>query len=169
MEPRQMTPSQLRQWSFQNSQPDQWWLNLDAVTEEVPVTVAEIEERLKSGDYSTVQALHVSQAGMANAPWVEVAMPLAMRAPPVMQPPLAASAPASPTPASSLVSAQTTVGESAKTMSERSAGSWAKGIGFLTTIFLGYVAYLIFQLPGIMLVSYIVSATVFFLLKNFGR
>ncbi|MEY3896550.1 MAG: hypothetical protein RLZZ214_2070, partial [Verrucomicrobiota bacterium] len=58
-----MTPSQLRQWSFQNSQPDQWWISLDAVTEEIPVTVSEIEERLKSGDYSAVQALHVSQAG----------------------------------------------------------------------------------------------------------
>jgi len=89
-----MTPSQLRQWSFQNSQPDQWWLNLDAVTEDVPVTVAEIEERLKSGDYSAVQALHVSQAGMENAPWVEVTMPPVMKAPPVMQPLLSAVAPA---------------------------------------------------------------------------
>ena len=82
-----MTPSQLRHWSFQNSQPDQWWLSLDAVTEEIPVTVAEIEERLKSGDYSAVQALHVSQADMENAPWVEVFMPLPMKAPPMMQPP----------------------------------------------------------------------------------
>ncbi len=87
-----MTPSQLRQWSFQNSQPDQWWLNLDAVTEEIPVTVAEIEERLKSGDYSAVQALHVSQAGMTNAPWVEVVMPLPMKAPRLMQLPSIADA-----------------------------------------------------------------------------
>ena len=93
-----MTPSQLRQWSFQNSQPDQWWISLDAVTEEIPVTVAEIEERMKSGDYSAVQALHVSQAGMENAPWVEVAMPPPMKAPPLIQPSLAVAAP-SPVPA----------------------------------------------------------------------
>lgn len=86
-----MTPSQLRQWTLQNSQPDQWWLNLDSVTEEIPVTVAEIEERLKNGDYSTVQALHVTQADMENAPWVEVTMPappIAYRGtPPVTLPP----------------------------------------------------------------------------------
>ena len=91
-----MTPSQLRHWSFQNSQPDQWWISLDAVTEEIPVTVVEIEERLKSGDYSTVQALHVSQAEMENAPWIEVTMPPVMQAPPIMQPSLATIAPIPP-------------------------------------------------------------------------
>ena len=89
-----MTPSQLRHWSFQNSQPDQWWLSLDAVTEEIPVTVAVIEERLKCGDYSAVQALHVSQAEMENAPWIEVTMPPAMKAPLMMQPMVAALTPA---------------------------------------------------------------------------
>lgn len=85
-----MTPSQLRQWSFQNSQPDQWWLCLDGVTEEVPVTVAEIEERLKSGDYSAVQALHISQASMEKAPWVQVVMPPAFTVPaPLLTPPIA--------------------------------------------------------------------------------
>jgi len=84
-----MTPSQLRQWSIQNSQPDQWWLSLDAVTEELPVTVAEIEERMKSGDYSTVQALHVSQGEMETPPWVEVTMPPMMKAPPSVFPPVA--------------------------------------------------------------------------------
>jgi len=89
-----MTPSQLREWSFQNSQPDQWWLSLDAVTEEIPVTVSEIEEHLKSGLYGTIQALHVSQAGMENAPWVELTMPPVMKAPSAMQPLLAVVAPA---------------------------------------------------------------------------
>jgi 4-amino-4-deoxy-L-arabinose transferase-like glycosyltransferase len=102
-----MTPSQLRQWSFQNSQPDQWWLSLDAVMEEIPVTVVEIEERLKSGDYSTVQALHVSQAGMENAPWVEVAMPPAMKAPPIMQPMVAAITPAPSLPSHPIASIAT--------------------------------------------------------------
>lgn len=64
--------------------------------EENPVTVVEIEQRLKSGDYSAVQALHVSQAGMENAPWVEVAMPPAMKVPPIMQPMVAAITPAPP-------------------------------------------------------------------------
>jgi hypothetical protein len=125
-----MTPSQLRQWAFQNSQPDQWWLCLDAVTEEVPVTIAEIEERLKSGDCSAVQALHVSQAGMENAQWVEVTMPPVLKSPPMMQPPLAMVAPiaAAPSiPRASFVSAKTTSGESAKTTSEGAIGAWVIG------------------------------------------
>lgn len=96
-------------------------------------------------------------------------MPLPMRAPPVMQSPLAATNAAPSTLASSLVSAQTTDGESVKTKSQKSDGSLAKGIGFMFTLILGYAAYLFFQPPGIMLVSYIVTATVFFLLKNFGK
>ncbi len=76
-----MLPSQLRQWSFQNSQPDQWWLCLDSVTEEIPVTVAVIEERLKSGDYSAAQALHVSQAGMTNPSWIDLTMPATIKPP----------------------------------------------------------------------------------------
>ena len=91
-----MTPSQLRQWSFENSQTDQWWLCLDSVTQETPCTVAEIEERLKSGNYSTVHALHSSQAGLKNAPWVEVVRTPMIKAPPVT-PPLTAVTPSPPT------------------------------------------------------------------------
>ena len=69
-----MTPFQLRQWLSQNGKEDKWWLSIDAVTDEIPVTVAEIEERMKSGDYSAVQALHVSQAGMTNPTWTDVAV-----------------------------------------------------------------------------------------------
>lgn len=45
-----MTSKQLREWLFQNGQEDQWWLSLDSVTEESPLTVAEIEARIKSGE-----------------------------------------------------------------------------------------------------------------------
>ena len=165
-----MTPSQLRHWSFQNSQPDQWWISLDAVTEEIPVTVAEIEERMKSGDYSAVQALHVSQAGMENAPWVEVAMPPPMKAPPMMQPPIAVGASISVTPSTSTpspVSAQTAVDEKVSVRS--GASRVGAGIGFVISIGLGYFAYLFFELPEIALISYIFTGTVFFLLKNFGK
>ncbi len=80
-----MTPTQLREWSFQNSQPDQWWLCLDAVMVEVPVTVAEIKSFLESGDYSRGRVLHISQADMAYPPWVDVTMPQSMNAAPDME------------------------------------------------------------------------------------
>jgi len=67
-----MSPNQLREWLFQNSQEDQWWICLDSITDERPVTVTEIAERLKNGQYLQAQALHVSQAGLPNPPWVEV-------------------------------------------------------------------------------------------------
>ncbi|MDA9923645.1 MAG: hypothetical protein P1U87_22305 [Verrucomicrobiales bacterium] len=70
-----MKPKQLREWLFQNGQEDQWWLCIDTVTEESPLTVAEIEEYIASGDYGTVQALHVSQSEMSNPPWIDVELP----------------------------------------------------------------------------------------------
>ncbi len=76
-----MTPSQLRQWAFQKSQPDQWWLSLDAVTEEIPVTVSEIERLIGTGDYALAQVLHVSQGDMANPVWFDVTMPATVVAP----------------------------------------------------------------------------------------
>ena len=70
-----MKPKQLREWLFQNGQEDQWWVCIDTVTEESPLTVAEIEDKIASGDYVTVQALHVSQSEMNNPPWIDVEMP----------------------------------------------------------------------------------------------
>jgi TusA-related sulfurtransferase len=66
-----MTTKQLREWLFQNSQDDQWWMSLDAVTEDCPVTVNEIEERLKSGQYGQALVLHVSHGEMAHPTWIE--------------------------------------------------------------------------------------------------
>jgi hypothetical protein len=70
-----MTTKQLREWLFQNSQDDQWWMSLDAVTEECLVTVNEIEERLKSGDYGQALVLHVSHGEIVNPPWIDVELP----------------------------------------------------------------------------------------------
>jgi TM2 domain-containing membrane protein YozV len=70
-----MTPKQLREWLFKNSQDDQWWISLDAVTDDCPVTVKEIEERLKSGQYAQAQVLHVSQTELSNPPWIEAELP----------------------------------------------------------------------------------------------
>jgi hypothetical protein len=69
-----MTTKQLREWLFQNSQDDQWWMSLDAVTEDCPVTVNDIEERLKSGQYGQAQVLHVSHGDMAHPTWIEVVL-----------------------------------------------------------------------------------------------
>lgn len=73
-----MTPIQLRQWSMKNNQPDQWWLCLDGVTEEIPVTAAEIERLVKTGDYALAQVLPATQAEMANSVWFDVTMPAAL-------------------------------------------------------------------------------------------
>jgi hypothetical protein len=67
-----MTPTQLREWLFQNSQTDQWWGAFDDVTEESAVTVDDIEERLNSGLYKNAQVLHVSQTELTNPPCIEV-------------------------------------------------------------------------------------------------
>jgi hypothetical protein len=77
-----MTSTQLREWLFQNSQVDEWWLSLDAVTEDCVVTINEIEERLKSGMYGQAQVLHVSQTESPNSPWTEVFL-----SEPIPQPP----------------------------------------------------------------------------------
>ena len=76
-----MTTKQLRDWLFQNSQDDQWWISLDAVTEECPVTVNEIEERLRSGDYGHALVLHVSHGEMAHPTWIEVTLQQAIQPP----------------------------------------------------------------------------------------
>lgn len=160
-----MTPSQLRQWSFQNSQPDQWWLSLDAVTEEIPVTVAEIEDRLKSGDYSAVQALHVSQAAMVNAPWVEVIMPLAPLAvayrgtPPTAVPSSSTTraplltVPSLPTPSQN--PAAQAIGEEANITHEGPVRTWIiGGFAFLTMIYLVYL-FMPFVLLTLILVIFV--------------
>ena len=67
-----MTPKQLREWLFQNSHDDQWWISLDSVTEDCPVTIKEVEERLRSGQYAQAQVLHISQTELSNPPWIEV-------------------------------------------------------------------------------------------------
>lgn len=102
-----MTPKQLREWLFQNGQEDQWWLSLDTVTEESPLTVSEIEQRVQSGDYVTAQALHVSQAEMTNPPWIDVELPSRT----CSQPPgMAGQMPSASTAASSAQKAQETLG-----------------------------------------------------------
>ncbi|MGE9270704.1 MAG: hypothetical protein ACQKBU_07860 [Verrucomicrobiales bacterium] len=57
---------------FQNNQPDQWWLNLDSVTEDEPMTLMQIQSRLKSGDYGAPFVMHASRADDENAAWIDV-------------------------------------------------------------------------------------------------
>jgi len=71
-----MSPLQLRQSLLQNGQEDQWWLCLDSVTEDAPVTVSEVEEIIKSGEYAKAQVLHVTQAGVGNPVWIDIVFPL---------------------------------------------------------------------------------------------
>ena len=67
-----MTTKQLKEWLFLNSQSDQWWISLDEVTEENPMTIAEIVEILKSGQYANAQVLHISQDELVNPPWIDI-------------------------------------------------------------------------------------------------
>ena len=90
-----MTTTQLRQWAFQNSQPDEWWLSVNAVTQQIPVTLSEIEEQLKNGQHTTVQVLHTSQASMEHAPWVDIT-PQQATSPQVVPPPPIVTIPAAP-------------------------------------------------------------------------
>ncbi|MDB4665923.1 hypothetical protein OAE86_00455 [Akkermansiaceae bacterium] len=76
-----MTIKQLQEWLFNNSQDDQWWLHIDGVSEEDPVTSSTIEEFLKAGCYHEIKALHVSQAGLSPPPWIEIELPLPQPAP----------------------------------------------------------------------------------------
>lgn len=68
-----VTPSQLYKWANENIQPNQWWLSLDFVTQENPVTAVEIDEIVTHGGYSDIRALHVSQAEIENPQWLKVA------------------------------------------------------------------------------------------------
>ena len=68
-----MTIEGLRNWQFENTLEDQWWLSMDGVSEETLLTLSEIEEVLSLGEYADVRALHASQASMANPPWINLA------------------------------------------------------------------------------------------------
>lgn len=67
-----MTTKQLREWLFEHSLEDQWWVSLDGVTEDVVMTLAEAEARARVDGYADVRVLHVTQGEMESPPWVEV-------------------------------------------------------------------------------------------------
>jgi TM2 domain-containing membrane protein YozV len=80
-----MTTKQLQEWLFLNSLEDQWWVSFDEITDENPLKIIEIEEKINSGQYAKAQALHVSQAELLNPPWIEVELPAAIL-PPMVSP-----------------------------------------------------------------------------------
>lgn len=75
-----MTPSELRQWLFQNCELDEWWLCLDGVTGPSPVSSFEIELLVGTGQHELAQVLPVSQAEMECPIWFEVTIPLPVAA-----------------------------------------------------------------------------------------
>ncbi len=75
-----MTPSELRQWLFQNSELDEWWLCVDGVTGQSPVSSFDIELLVGTGYHTLVQVLPVSQAEMENPIWFVVTADLAREA-----------------------------------------------------------------------------------------
>ena len=69
-----MTIKQLRDWQFQNSLADEWWMSSQGITEEEPVTLEFVALYLSDG-LGDVKVLHVSQAGLSPAPWMKVTHP----------------------------------------------------------------------------------------------
>jgi hypothetical protein len=67
-----MTVSELRKWLAEKNLPDQWWLSLDTVSEDEPVTLNQAAVRLASGDYDACFILHVSKANEEHQAWIEL-------------------------------------------------------------------------------------------------
>lgn len=148
-----MKPKQLREWLFQNGQEDQWWLCIDTVTEESPLTVAEIEEYIASGDYGTVQALHVSQSEMSNPPWIDVELPSQQLAhSPAMRTPIHSTTAAAASPQNQVASpVSQALGDSAiRMLLPVGRSGWAIAAGYL-----GLFGLIIIPAPIALIVSII--------------
>ncbi|MBC2594818.1 hypothetical protein H5P28_11160 [Ruficoccus amylovorans] len=65
-----MTASQLREWQFVHSLPDQWFYQIDQGEPLGPVTLDTVEE-LAAGHSESIRIHHISQQG-ANPPWVSL-------------------------------------------------------------------------------------------------
>lgn len=65
-----MTTKELRDWLRSAQQTDQWWLYLDGVLEEEPLSLSEIETTVRSGDYGESYVLHVSHAEDETPEWL---------------------------------------------------------------------------------------------------
>jgi len=67
-----VTTKKLKEWLFQNSLDDQWWISVDGVTNNSPQTLHEIEALLDSEYHTRCEVLHSSQSTLSNPPWIEV-------------------------------------------------------------------------------------------------
>mgnify|MGYP006113823535 CR=1 FL=1 len=82
-----MTIKQLKEWLFNNSQDDQWWVNIDGIAEQEPVTIPTIEEMRKVHNSLKISVLHISQTELNPPPWMEIEHTL-LQAPSHQPPPL---------------------------------------------------------------------------------
>ena len=81
-----MTPSQFRQWLLEKCEQDQWWLCIDGVTEETPLSLSEIEIQLGTCEYYRAQVLHVSKSATENPQWIHFLLPEASQITPALAP-----------------------------------------------------------------------------------
>ena len=65
---------QFRQWLIETNEEDQWWLCLDGVVEQSPLSLSGIEERIETGLHTRAQLLHLSQANTENRVWNEISL-----------------------------------------------------------------------------------------------
>jgi hypothetical protein len=75
-----MIISELREWLLRNGKEDEWWLDVDGVTEELPASLSTVEEFL-SGEYNQVKIIHSSSSNVEGASWITV-----QKAAPVVKP-----------------------------------------------------------------------------------
>lgn len=67
-----MKIKQLREWQSANPEDNRWWVILDGVMEETPLSLDELEQALRTGYYAETKVLHISQTELENPLWVSV-------------------------------------------------------------------------------------------------
>ncbi len=72
---QKMTVSDLRNWLFQNGLEDQWWLSLEGVLEENPMSLSEVEAHISTSNFADIKVSHVSHSSQQNPPWVDIDRP----------------------------------------------------------------------------------------------
>ena len=61
-----------RKWVVEMNQQDLWYLALDGVTEELPLSLELIKSKINSTDHKKAQFLHVSLVDLPKPPWIDI-------------------------------------------------------------------------------------------------
>ncbi len=86
---------QFCQWLVETKEEDQWWLCLDGVVEQVPLSLLEIEGRLEAVKHTQALLLHVSKANTQDRVWSKIPSYPGQTTPTAFPTPLVSSEPPS--------------------------------------------------------------------------